>query len=286
MSINRRSVSTSKNCHNGPEALACFYAATREHFGYAGRWWPGSPIEITVTALLVQQCDWSVAYAAAKRLDEAGLLDLQQLAEGDPEAVRAVIHPVSFAPTKSKRLIQIARNVLDQGCDDIEAFLRPASTLAVRKRLLALPGIGEESADCILLYAAGHHPTFVVDAITRRVFQRLALIPEIDTRFWNTAYGQLHEFFLQHVLQGISLSLYDRFSFSPDVPREIAILRDFHAQIVEIGRHHCAKRKPLCQSRGANGWKDYFHCRDHCSEGACRRCPLADLCRHVGPVVE
>jgi hypothetical protein len=61
----------------------------------------------------------------------------------------------------------------------------------------------------------------------------------------------------------------------------VAILRDFHGQLVELGKHHCLKRNPCCVRRGRNGWKDYAVCESHCGLGVCSACPLRRLC-HAG----
>ena len=254
-----------------------FYSLLREHFGYAEQWWPGTPLEITLTALLVQQCNWTTAYQAIGRLRERRVLELPQLAAADPEVVESCIHPVSFSPTKSKRLVRLAQAVLDRGCQDIETYLRSSSTEVLRRDLLSFPGIGEETADCILLFAAEGHPSFVIDSYTRRVFERLGLFPDLEEGFWRKSYGRLKRFFESHLSAG--MAEYAGFRFRPGTSRQVALFRDFHAQIVELGKHHCVKTSPRCQTRGNDGWSDYIFCREHCRENECCGCPLTDRCR-------
>jgi endonuclease III related protein len=257
-----------------------FYAAARGHFGYIDRWWPGTPLELAVTAVLVQRCDWNTAWKATKRLRAAGWRSLAQLAEAEVEQIRPLICPVAFASRKAARLIRIADRVTDLGCATVEQLLDSGSTDQVRQELLALPGIGEETADAILLFASDRHETFVVDAYARRLFQRLALLDGCDHDFWRRPYEHLRRFF-QDQLTG-SLALYDGLYLAAGVPRGVALLRDFHAQIVELGRHHCRQTNPRCSQRGWAGWKDadgdFRFCEGHCSHNGCIACPLANRC--------
>ena len=262
------------------ERLYRVYATAREHFGYTGVWWPGTPIELTVTAVLVQQCNWSVAWEAAIRLRDAGLLELAGLAKADVTTVFDLIRPVTFAAQKSARLVQIAATLRSWGCETIEDLLQQGTTNRVREQLLALPGIGEETADSILLFAGDRHETFVVDAYARRLFERLQLFPRCDADFSRRPYEQLRRFLLDHVTGFVSY--YDDLPLSTGAPRTVALLRDFHAQIVELGRHHCRKTNPRCSQRGWPGWTDkaghFVFCEGHCSNNGCGRCPLVELC--------
>jgi endonuclease-3 related protein len=259
-----------------PARLSQFYALLRGHFGYQHPWWPGSPLEVTATALLVQQCDWSAAWAAVCRLRDEGRLGLSALASAAPADVLACIAGVSFAPTKARRLIRLARSVLDRGFQGIEGYLAADRDPApLRHDLLSLEGIGEETADCILCFASVHR-SFVVDESARRAFRRLGLFPERGAGFWSPPYGRLRAFFEAQILA--EPSLYDGLDFAPDIPRDVALFRDFHAQIVELGKHHCLRSRPCCASRGRGGWKDYSFCKSHCHEGCCG-CPLNRACR-------
>lgn len=261
-------------------ALHGFYVAARDHFGYTDRWWPGTPLELTVTAMLVQQCDWTVAWKATKRLRDAGLLNLAQLAESGAEVVINLIPTVAFPHQKARRLVQIATHLVSTGTTRIEDLLQDGSTEQVRKQLLALPGIGEETADSILLFAGDRHETFVVDAYARRLFQRLNLFNGCAPGFWELPYEHLRRFFLDHIAD--FLPMYDGLELAADLPRGVALLRDFHAQIVELGRHHCRKTRPRCVQAGWPGWTDedgdFTFCNNHCSQDGCLACPLSDAC--------
>lgn len=201
---------------NRPETAAAlhrFYVAARSHFGYTDRWWPGTPVELTITAILVQQCDWTVAWKAAKRMRAPGLLNLVQMAEAEAAAVTELIQAVAYPRQKASRLIDIANRLVTGGFATIEEVLQGGSTEQVRQQLLVLPGIGEETADSILLFAADRHETFVVDAYTRRLFQRLDLFDGCDQGFWRLPYDRVRRFFLENITD--SLSLYDGLAWSP-----------------------------------------------------------------------
>ncbi len=103
------------------------------------------------------------------------------------------------------------------------AGLEGISTETLREELLSLRGIGPETADSILLYALGR-PTFVVDAYTKRIAARHLLVdPDCD-------YYELKDL------------------FESALPRELDLYRDYHGQIVDLGKRHCKRRGPLCET--------------------------------------
>jgi endonuclease-3 related protein len=226
------------------------YGHLRAHFGYTPAWWPGDPTEIVFSAILVQQCGWTQAWRAVRRLREEGLLVPDRLERQTPEAVEKLIRPVAFSPTKSRRIIALAAYLADVRAESVEQWLDPhRRTDEVRRELLSLSGIGKETADSILLYAS-NHPRFVVDTYTCRVFGRLSVLEEVSSEGWTT----------------------------PTIPLLVAVYRDVHAQIVELAKHHCLGRRPRCTEQGARGWDDYPFCKEHCLEGRCYACPLFGMC--------
>jgi endonuclease-3 related protein len=183
---------------------------------------------------------------------------------------------VSFGPTKAARLREIGQTIAGR-CGSLAAFLSPErDTDAVRRELLALPGLGPETVDCILLYASTH-PRFIIDAFTRRVGARLGGWTGLTAETWQTARYETLQNFLQEVLLS-RLPAYAEIGFDGQVPLTVAVFRDFHAQFVELARHHCTRQSPRCRAGGAEGWRDYFHCRSHCRAAGCSQCPLVEAC--------
>lgn len=262
--------------------LVELYRRLRGHFGYSDPWWPGTPFQIAITAVLVQQCDWSVVWEAVLQLPTQDIHTLPDLAEAHPQRLQQVIRKVTFAPTKSDRLVRMAQSITEAGFGSFEEFLCPSRELqTVRREALALSGVGPETADGWLNYASAH-PAFVVDTYTRRIFERLNLIPGLSANFWRKgSYREIQEFFEVHLLT--QLERYEEFEFTDAVPREVALLRDYHALLVELAKHHCFKTNPRCFQTGRFGWPDYRPCLTHCLPEACSACPLSPICRFPVP---
>ena len=173
--------------------LLALYDALHQHFGHESHWWPiisATPqFEILVGAVLVQQTRWETVEAAIVRLRDAGLLAPAALAAADTAQLAALLRPCAFHTQKAPGLQAICRYILDHYDGDISAMLAQERA-RVRNELLALPRIGPETADTIMLYA-GDHPVFVVDAYARRLFARLDLAPGFD--FARARYDEVQE---------------------------------------------------------------------------------------------
>lgn len=212
--------------------LAAIYARLREHFGAihgpeAGSpWWPlygdDPPFEIIVGAVLVQQTRWETVEAAVLRLIAAGLLSPPALAAADPAALAALIRPAAFHTQKAPGLIAIARHICERYGGSTAAMLaRPTAEL--RAELLALPRVGRETCDVIMLYGGGH-PVFVVDEYTRRLFERLRPGEPI----WRAPYEALRA--------AIEAEL---------APPDATLYAEYHALINEECVRYCLSR-PRC----------------------------------------
>lgn len=266
------------------QQLFGLYRNLREHFGYASRWWPGTPDEIVLTAVLVQQCNWNVAWEAVTGLRAQGLTSPTQLAAAEESRIAKAIGRVTFAPTKTRRLRQIAGTLVEGRYASFGDLLNSATTDELRPRLLALPGFGRETTDAVLLYAGTRHPVFVVDAYTRRIFERIPLKPGVGLSWAKANYEAVREYVERCVRD--CLPQYAELDFADDVPLEVAVLRDLHAQLVELGRHHCHRGNPRCRQTGAGGWPGYDICATHCQAEICTQCPVAGDCaslRAAGP---
>lgn len=189
-----------------------------DRFGFQG-WWPGrNNFEILVGAMLTQQTSWKNVDMALLNLRKGGLLSLDALAGADLHELEIMIKPSGYYRQKAARLKAVCNHIRDKH-STLRRFLnRDVQTLRVE--LLSLSGIGEETADSIILYAADK-PVFVIDAYTKRMVERLFGIWE------NLKYDALQDY------------------FQSKIGKDVGLYKDFHAQIVELGKRHC-RAKPLC----------------------------------------
>ncbi|MEW5725468.1 MAG: endonuclease III domain-containing protein [Thermodesulfobacteriota bacterium] len=195
-------------------------------FGPRG-WWPGeTPFEVMVGAVLTQNTAWVNVDKALANLKQAGLMSPEALGRVRPEELAALIKPAGYYNVKARRLLNLIELVLAAGGGNPPRLLRrPPDRL--RADLLAVKGVGPETADSILLYAAGV-PVFVIDAYTRRVLARHHLIQGDED------YGRLQALFMDRL------------------PPEAALFNEFHALLVHLGHRHC-RAKPRCRGCPLDG---------------------------------
>lgn len=189
-------------------------------------WWPGrTPFEVCVGAILTQNTSWKNVERAIRRLDQAGALDPQVL-HATPHATLAEwVRPAGYFNVKARRLAAFVATLVNDHQGSL-AQLFAGETSVVRERLLAIHGIGPETADCLLLYAGGHL-SFVVDAYTRRIFARHGWCGPAAT------YDDLQV----------------RCARSRDASKGLDLLdywQDYHAQLVAVGKDFCRPREPRC----------------------------------------
>lgn len=182
-------------------------------------WWPGeTPFEIIVGAVLTQNTAWGNVSRAIANLKAAGLLSLEALLQAPEDEVRQLLAPSGFYNIKYRRLRNLLGFLADKGAC---AHLESAPVEEARSALLAVHGIGPETADSILLYALGR-PTFVVDAYTRRLLARLG-----EEWAAKAPYEAIRRYFMERL------------------PCDVTLYNEFHALIVTHGKTHCRKR-PNC----------------------------------------
>ena len=151
-------------------ALRRAYRLMRAHFGHL-HWWPGeTPFEVCVGAILTQNTAWSNVERAIANLKAARVLEPGKLFALSEPQLAALIRPAGYFNVKARRLRSFLRVLVEEFGGELERLFA-GETPAVRERLLAIHGIGPETADSMLLYAGGHH-RFVIDAYTRRIFHR------------------------------------------------------------------------------------------------------------------
>lgn len=251
--------------------LLDIYDRLHRHYGHEPHWWPlftkNWRWEIVLGSILVQQTQWERVEQAIQELDALGLVDERALAQASLDTIVEAIKPVAYYNSKGPSLKQFAQYVVQRyGGDVARLFARP--TAKVRQELLALPHVGPETADTMLLYA-GHHASFVVDAYLRRVVGRLGPIPEIAT----IKYGTLQQIFEDALPDDLDLSVYPHLQAS-----RARLFWDFHALIVEHGIHHCLSRRPRCDESSAprRAFTQAIKCAEHCPP--CDGCPLREIC--------
>ncbi len=196
------------------------YEALLAHFG-PQHWWPGdSPFEIMVGAVLTQNTNWQNVAAAISNLKEEGLLSFVALESLPPEVLAEKIRPSGYYRLKAGRLQSLLAFIRAEYDGELDAFLGDRLP-GVREKLLAVKGIGPETADSILLYAA-EKPVFVVDAYTHRILARHGLI------FEEAGYHDIQE------------------QFTSGLPEDVPLYNEYHALLVRLGKERCRKGAPLC----------------------------------------
>lgn len=251
--------------------LMAIYDRLHRHYGHESHWWPiftsNWRWEITLGAILVQQTQWERVEQAIGELDRLGLIDERALAAADVALITAAIRPVAYYNAKAPSLKRLAQYIVDR-YDGRVSRLLDQPTAELRRELLALPHIGPETADTILLYA-GHHPTFVIDAYLRRIFGRLGTIPQLES----LPYESLRRLFESSLPDNLDLAPYPHLAGD-----RVRLFWDYHALIVEHGIHHCLARRPRCDETSAprRNFAQAIKCAEHCPP--CAGCPLRDVC--------
>jgi len=208
---------------------ATIYELLLERFG-PQHWWPAeTPFEVIVGALLMPQTSWRNVEAAIRNLKGARMLAPAKIASAPLAQLTSLIRPAGLHRTKPRRLRDFCRHIMKAGGGDVAAFLdRDIGVL--RAELLSLDGVGPETADSILLYAANRR-VFVVDAYTRRVGRRVGLFDFDD---YDAVKGY----------------------FEASVAADVGVYQEFHALIVELAKRNCRPR-PLCDHCPLSGVCDY-----------------------------
>ena len=198
------------------------YQRLLEKYGPQG-WWPDGddPMSVIAGAILVQRAAWANAKRALDALRELGLLSVTALDASEQGTIASTVRPAVFYNAKAAKLKAFARHVAEKHEGDLGRLLS-VPTDSLRRELLSIHGIGPETADVILLYAAGR-PSFVIDAYTRRLLARLG---------WQEA----------------SMS-YERMrhAFMASLPADASLFNEFHALIVEHAKMTC-RVTPRCGS--------------------------------------
>jgi endonuclease III related protein len=195
----------------------------RRLYGHYGpqRWWPAEePFEVMIGAILTQSTAWTNVEKGIINLKKTRALSPQALREISDNDLAELIHPCGYYNAKTRKLKAFASWFCDRFQDNL-AEMCAKDLRGLREDLLKVHGIGEETADSILLYAC-QKPVFVIDAYTRRIVDRLGL--HTDGR----KYCHYQALFMDHL------------------PHEEALFNDYHALMVVLGKETCRKNNPLC----------------------------------------
>lgn len=183
-------------------------------------WWPGEePFEVMVGAVLTQSVAWKNVETAITALKEADALSPSALLKMSLDDLAARIRPTIYYNVKARKLKALVE-WFGKSCNNSLSVMCKKETLQLRNELLAVWGIGEETADSIVLYAA-EKPVFVIDAYTRRILDRIGLKP---------AGGKYTDY---QVL------------FTRNLPADVRMFNEYHALLVRLGKEVC-RPKPLC----------------------------------------
>ena len=208
-----------------PARLLEIYTLLHSRYGPC-HWWPAeTPFEVCIGAILTQNTNWGNVEKAIVNLKGEGLLRPEALRDVPMGRLAEVIRPAGFFNVKSVRLKSFVDYLWEGYGGNLERMFA-GDWRALREELLAVRGIGRETADSILLYA-GNKPTFVVDAYTKRLFAALGLIPE------RASYEEVRSFFMENL------------------PAEVALFNEYHALIVAHCKEHCRAR-PRCSGCGVH----------------------------------
>ncbi|OGQ04923.1 MAG: endonuclease [Deltaproteobacteria bacterium RBG_19FT_COMBO_58_16] len=187
-------------------------------FGPQG-WWPGKTrFEMMVGAVLTQNTAWTNVEKAIGALRKEKLLTPERMHAVEEGELASLIRSAGYFNIKARRLKNLTARLLENS--GLDRFLRKDSS-GLRGELLSINGIGPETADSIMLYAAGKSE-FVVDAYTKRIFTRHGLIEE------NAGYEEVKALFMDNL--------------APDA----AVFNEYHALIVRTGKDYCRTKTPLC----------------------------------------
>ncbi len=191
------------------------------HYGPQG-WWPGEgPLGGVVGPILPQAAAWRNVELALHNLKEADCWSLEAIRKLPPDDLAAIIRPSGYFNAKARKLQAFAGHVHHLHGGDLAAFLNQDAGV-LREELLSIHGIGPETADDILLYAAGK-PSFVIDSYTRRILGRLGLAPEAP----KTGSGEYQ-------------SLFHR-----SLPPDTVLFNEYHALLDRHAKEQCGKT-PRC----------------------------------------
>ena len=184
-------------------------------------WWPAEePFEVMVGAILTQSAAWVNVEKAIANLKSARALSPEALRNIPLDRLSSLVYPSGYYNAKALKLKSLV-DWLEEFCNNDLGRVFAGDATRLRQQLLSVYGIGPETADSIILYAA-NKPVFVIDAYTRRIISRIGLNPD------RNSYSAWQSLFIDNL------------------PAETELFNEYHALLVCLGKNICRKR-PLCQ---------------------------------------
>ena len=198
------------------------YRRLYQRYGPQG-WWPGEgSLDVVIGAILTQAAAWTNVETAMRSLKEAGCWSLEAIHRLPVDDLAIMIRSSGYFNAKARKLKAFAGHVVNQYGGELSAFLGQELD-PLRLELLSIYGIGPETADDILLYAAGK-PSFVVDSYTRRIVQRLGVIVLEK----GDGYGDFQAL------------------FHDNLPHDAPLFNEYHALLDRHAKEACTKT-PQCE---------------------------------------
>ena len=205
-----------------PAVLTEVYQRLFQSYGPQG-WWPGDgSLDVIIGAILTQAAAWTNVEMAIGNLKEADCWSLEAIDSLTEDALGAIIRPSGYFNAKARKLKAFASHLRLNHAGDLDKMLSQ-DTGPLRDELLSIHGIGPETADDIVLYAA-RKPSFVIDTYTRRIVQRLGISDDIPSNNY-------------HRLQSV---------FHDNLPADAPMFNEYHALLDRHAKEACAK-KPRCE---------------------------------------
>ena len=202
--------------------LIDIYGLLHQRYGDQS-WWPGnSQIDVVVGAILTQAVSWRNVELAIRNLEDAKCIDVDSLNDISLDELSLLIKPSGYHNAKAKTLKAFAEYLVNNHSGSIDVFLRNPAKF-VREELLALPGIGPETSDDIMVYAAGY-ASFIIDAYTIRIFTRIGIRPDSSRADYNAWQKLIHA----------------------NIPEDVGLFNEYHALLVQHAKAHCTKTNPKC----------------------------------------
>lgn len=200
------------------------YQKLLSHFGKQN-WWPiigpkkTRRVEIIIGAILTQNTSWKNVEKVIKVLIEKRLINREKIIKIKEDKLEKIIRPCGYYRQKAKRLKEALKRIKGR---------------ITREKLLSIKGIGKETCDVILLYAY-NKPYFVVDAYTKRIFERVGILKNASKKNYDDIQNFFHE----------------------NLPNDIEIFREYHALLDELAKNYCKKNSPLCDKCPINEICDF-----------------------------